>query len=133
MGFFTLHFAKLEIFARFFLATILIFSGVKYFFNLIEMPLVSLQAKQFLYALDQTGYLMPLIKGIELFVGVMFLLNRYVFQCVLLILPIIFNILLFHLFLDVSGLLMGFLLTFLLFVVILSQKKRFLDLFKTDV
>ena len=55
-------------------------------------------------ALMKTGYLFPLLKGTEVLVGLLLLLNRFVPLALALIAPVIVNILAVHAFLAPSGL-----------------------------
>jgi len=55
-------------------------------------------------AFVKTGYLLPLIKGTEVLVGVLLLTNRLVPLALVLIAPVIVNIVAFHAFLAPSGL-----------------------------
>ena len=54
-------------------------------------------------ALMKTGYMMPLIFGTQLIVGVLLLANRFVPLALALIAPFLVNALAFHLFLEPSG------------------------------
>ena len=61
-------------------------------------------AVAFAGALMNTGYMMPLVSGTQLLVGVLLLLNRFVPLALALIAPIIVGIVTFHIFLAPSGL-----------------------------
>ena len=118
--------------ARFLLGAIFLFSSLNYFFDLLKMPEMSMAAQLFFSSILKTSYLMGFIKSIEFVVAILFLANRYVFQATLLILPIIINIFLFHLFLDLPGLVLAALLVCLLLVIALSKKTRYIDLLKEE-
>lgn len=60
-------------------------------------------AKAFFEALKNTGYMMPLVMGTQLLVGVLLLLNRFVPLALALIAPIIVGIITFHIFLAPAG------------------------------
>ena len=55
-------------------------------------------------AMMKTGYLFQLVKGTEVVVGVLLLVNRFVPLALVLIAPNVVNIFLFHAFLEPSGL-----------------------------
>lgn len=55
-------------------------------------------------ALAATGYMFPMIGIVQLVIGVLLLLNRFVPLALALIAPVVVNIFLFHFFLDRSGL-----------------------------
>jgi len=96
--------------ARYLLGCILLLFGVNYFLGLLPYPEMPVEAMVFLRALKNTGYMFVLIKCVEIAVSILFLLNRFVPLAIVLIGPGIFNILLFHVFLDHGGLPMAVLL-----------------------
>lgn len=57
----------------------------------------------FLIALANTGYMIVVISLLHLFVGLMFLFNKWSALGAVLLAPFSFNILLFHIFLDFTG------------------------------
>jgi len=130
MSFIKFQFNRLESYARFLLAGILLFSSINYFFQLLSTPEMAIPGFLFFQSIIKTNYLMELIKGIEFVAAILFLINRYVFQATLIVFPIVFNILLFHLFLDFPGLSMAIVLFVLLIIIMISKKQRYLDLFK---
>ncbi len=62
-------------------------------------------AKAFSRALQATGYMMPMIAIVQLVGGLMLLTNRFVPLALLLLAPFFLNSVLFHVFLERSGLL----------------------------
>lgn len=64
-------------------------------------------AMAFIGALMNTGYMFPLIMGIQLLVGILLLLNRFVPLALALIAPIIVGIITFHIFLAPAGIVPG--------------------------
>ncbi|MBL0262499.1 MAG: DoxX family protein [Leptospiraceae bacterium] len=68
--------------------------------------------KVFNDGLEASIYMMPTVKVIELICGIMFLSGRFVPLATVVIAPIIVNILLVHLFLDMQGLPVGIFLVF---------------------
>ena len=75
--------------------------GLNGFLNFIPQPKTPMPegAVAFAGALMQTGYMMPLVMGTQLLVGVLLLLNRFVPLALALIAPIIVGIISFHVFL----------------------------------
>jgi uncharacterized membrane protein YphA (DoxX/SURF4 family) len=75
--------------------------GLNGFLNFIPQPKTPMPegAAAFAGALMKTGYMMPLVMGTQLLVGVLLLLNRFVPLALALIAPIIVGIISFHLFL----------------------------------
>jgi len=83
---------------------LLLFGSVVYFFNLIPVPELTGKVKTFNDGLAASGYMMTLIKSVELVCGLLFVSGYAVPFATVLIAPIIVNIFLFHLFLDASAL-----------------------------
>lgn len=80
--------------------------GLDGFLNFIPKPDPSTMphgAVAFAGALVGTGYMMPLIKGTEVLVGALLLSNRFVTLALALLAPVMINIVLFHAFLEPSG------------------------------
>jgi len=79
--------------------------GLNGFLNFIPQPSTPMPEKSvaFIGALMKTGYMIPLISGTQLIVGVLLLLNRFVPLALALIAPVIVNIIAFHMFLAPSG------------------------------
>lgn len=90
--------------ARFSLGCIFLFFGLNYFLGLLPYPEMPVEAEIFLRALKNTGYMFILIKCVEIFASILFLINRFVPLGIVIITPGVFNILLFHVFLDHAGL-----------------------------
>jgi hypothetical protein len=75
--------------------------GLNGFLNFIPQPRTPMPegALAFATALAKTGYMMPLVMGTQLLVGVLLLANRFVPLALALIAPIIVGIISFHVFL----------------------------------
>jgi len=67
-------------------------------------------AAHFMSSLNATGYIFPLLGLLEIFIGAMLLFKKWVAFGLTLLVPISINILLFHLFLDIPGLVMALLI-----------------------
>ena len=88
---------------RVLLALILVIFGLNKFFNFLPMPPMPEAAQGFMGALIETGYLMLFVAIIEIISGIFLLLNRYSTLILILIFPVLLNMFLFHLFLDLKG------------------------------
>lgn len=99
--------------ARYLLAAILLTFSINYFVPFLPQPAMPEPAMAFFGAMMATGYLLPLVKLVELSVGVLLLANRYVPLALVLLAPVSVNIIAFHLFLAPAGILPG-LMVFLL-------------------
>ncbi len=73
--------------------------GLNGFLNFMPAPPMTGPAADFAGALAATGYMFPLIKGIEVVAGALLLIGRFVPLALLLLAPIVVNIVGFHLFL----------------------------------
>jgi hypothetical protein len=74
--------------------------GIDGFIKKLPIPAPAPRAKDFVIALDKTGYMMPLIKALEILCGFMLMFRIFPFVALILISPIILNIFLFQLFLN---------------------------------
>ena len=73
--------------------------GLNGFLHFLPMPPPPPAGGAFFGALAATGYMLPLIKGTEVVVGLLLLSNRFVPLALTLIAPVLVNILGYHLFL----------------------------------
>jgi hypothetical protein len=96
----------LPVFARILLGLPLTVFGLNGFLNFLPQPEVTLpeRAATFVGALVESGYMMPLIAGTHLFVGVLLLINRAVPLALVVFAPFMVHSVAFHLFLERSGL-----------------------------
>ncbi|WP_437682057.1 hypothetical protein [Sorangium sp. So ce131] len=89
--------------ARVLLGLMLFVFGLNGFLGFIPPPAVPERAAAFLEALTATGYMVPLIKGVEVAAGALLLANRFVPLALVLVAPNVVNIVLFHLVLAPGG------------------------------
>ncbi len=82
---------------------ILIVFGANKFFHFMPMPELSGGAGDFMEALGATGYIFPVVGAVEIGVGVLLALNLNVPLALMVLAPISVNIVLFHVFLDMGG------------------------------
>ncbi len=92
------------IIVRILLGLLLVFASVAYFFDLVEPPEMEGDLLLFNRGIDAAGYLLPLVKTLELLCGLAFLSGFFVPLATVVIFPVAVNILGFHLFLDPAGL-----------------------------
>jgi putative oxidoreductase len=71
--------------------------GVNIFFNFLPLAENKGFAKLFIETLHQSKYLFPTIGCIQIFAGLSLMLNRWLTLSLFMLLPISFNIFLFHL------------------------------------
>ena len=79
--------------------------GLNGFLNFLPQPSKPMPeaAGAYLGGLLKSGYMFPLIAGTQLLVGVLLLLNLFVPLALVLIMPVLVNIVAFHIFLEPSG------------------------------
>ena len=92
---------------RLLLGLVFVLFGLNGFFDFIPLEAPAGEAGAFLGALGAAGYMLPLIKIVEIAAGVMLLMNRHVLLATLMLAPIVVNVLAFHIFLDSGGMLMA--------------------------
>jgi uncharacterized membrane protein YphA (DoxX/SURF4 family) len=80
------------------------FASIAFFFKLMKEPEATGSVKIFTDGIAASIYLMPTVKVFELICAIAFLSGRFVPLATVVIFPITLNILLFHAFLQPSGL-----------------------------
>ena len=88
---------------RWLLALALLFFGLNKFFQFLPVPQLPPPASDFMSSLNATGYVLPIVGVLEIGIGLLLLLNKWVSFALLVLVPISVNIVLFHLFLDLPG------------------------------
>lgn len=115
--------------ARLLLGLIFVVFGLNAFLQFIPMgPPPTGLAGQFIGALFQSHYLW-VVAVLQIVGGVLLLVNRYVPLGLLILGPVIFNILLYHLLLNPVGMGMAVLVTALWFIVFYAHRGAFAGIF----
>ena len=86
----------LSVGSRVLLGLIFFVFGLNGFFNFLPQPPLPEAGLKFIMALVETGYMMKLVKTIEVIAGLLLLANIFVPLSLLLLAPIVVNIFLFH-------------------------------------
>src|SRR6185437_9135396 len=86
--------------ARVLMGLVFIVFGLNGFFHFIPQPKTPMPdaAQKFMAGLMATGYMFPLLFGLQTLVGVMLVAGLFVPLAIVLIAPVIVNIILFHVF-----------------------------------
>lgn len=92
---------------RIVLGLLLVVFGANKFMHFIPMDPPTGSAGDFLNSLGATGYIFPVVGLLEVLIGIMLLLKKWVAFALILLAPISINILLFHMFLDIPGIAMS--------------------------
>ena len=121
------------IIARTVLGGCLLLFGLNQFHGLLGAPELNGEALEFIKALQDTGYLFYVIKGIEAFGGCLLLSGLLVPLANLLLFPILLNILLFHIFLDPRGLPIALVMAICSIAIFWYYKKIFLLLLRYNI
>ncbi len=87
---------------RVLLALALLFFGANKLFEFLPLYELPVEASNFMESLQSTGYVFYVVAALEIVIGLLLLLKKWVPFALILLAPISVNILLFHLFLDVS-------------------------------
>jgi len=116
----------------FILALILIFFGLNKFiqFDFIPSPQIPDEASEFIKSLSATGYVLPFMGIIEIFIGVLLLLRKWTPFALLVLVPVSLNVLLFHIFLNISGILPSLLTVIINSILIYKYWKAYKPLFQ---
>jgi putative oxidoreductase len=115
--------------ARILLGLIFFVFGLNGFLNFIPMgPLPTGTAGQFIGALFQSHYVY-FVSGLQVAGGVLLLVNRYVPLGLVLLGPVIVNIVLFHLLMDLKGLPLATVVVILWGIVAFRHRQYFSGIF----
>jgi putative oxidoreductase len=111
--------------ARYLLGLIFLVFGLNGFLHFIpDQPMPAGPAGQFASAMLESHYLLP-VSAVEVIGAVLLLINRYVPLGLTLLAPVIFNILLFHIFMAPASIAPGIVVTILWFIVATSVRSAF--------
>ncbi|WP_333693254.1 DoxX family membrane protein [Flavobacterium sp.] len=95
--------SRFTLLVRIILGLILILFGLNKFIQFIPAPDLPEAAAKFITSLGETGYVLQVVGILEVTIGLLLIANKWVAFALILLAPISFNILLFHLFLDIPG------------------------------
>jgi uncharacterized membrane protein YphA (DoxX/SURF4 family) len=121
---------KVQIILQMLLGLVFLTFGLNKFIGFIPMPQLGESATNFMMALGSTGYMFPVIGGLEILCGLSLLVNKYTAISLLLLAPITFNILGFHLALDQGGLIISVVMTLIHLYLIYDSKDKYKPLLK---
>lgn len=102
--------------------------GLNKFFGFIALPPAPEAEAQLLGALGASGYMFPIVGGIEVLTGAMLLLNVQSRLALLLLAPVLVNIVLVHAFLNPAGLPVPVVLTAAMVWLFYAERKAFLPI-----
>ena len=115
--------------SRLLLGLIFVVFGLNGFLNFLDMgPLPSGLAGQFILALALSHYFW-VVAGLQVIGGALLLVNRFVPLGLVLLGPVIVNIVLYHVFLNRSGMLMAIVVAILWLIVFYGHRQYFSRIF----
>jgi len=115
---------------RILLGVSLLIFGANKFIAFIPIFDMAPAAANFMESLNSTGYVLYVVACLEIVIGILLLFKKWVPFALILLAPIAVNILLFHLFLDVSGALVAVFMVTITGVLIYKYWKSYSSLFQ---
>lgn len=95
----------------------------------MDHPDTNTAAGQFMNSLGATGYIFPVVGFLEVIIGALLLLKKWVAFALTLLAPISINILLFHMFLDIPGISVAILIVVFNAILIFKHWTQYKPLF----
>lgn len=123
--------SKFTSIVRILLGIILLVFGLNKFYPLSFLPMPQLpeNASEFMSSLAATGYVLPVVGVLEVFIAILLLSKKWIAFALILLAPISLNILLFHLFLDIPGIAGAILVAVLNGILIYKHWQQYRPLF----
>ncbi|MCK5637889.1 MAG: DoxX family membrane protein [Flavobacteriaceae bacterium] len=121
--------SKVTMALRIILGLILIIFGANKFIGFMPSPELPEAAGNFMGALASTGYMFPLIGAVEVIVGLLLIINKWVPFALVLLAPVAVNMVLFHLKLAPAGMGPAALVTILNGILIYANWDKYRALF----
>ncbi len=116
--------------SRYLLGLILVVFGLNGFFHFIPMPPPSGPSGDLMMALFGSGYIIQIVKVVEIVAGLAFLTNRFVALAAVVFMPISINIFLFHAVLDPATGLVAYLVFIMSILILWSNKEKYQAMLK---
>ncbi len=115
---------------RVLLALALLFFGANKLFEFLPLYELPADATSFMESLESTGYVFYVVAALEIVIGLLLLFGKWVPFALILLAPISVNILLFHLFLDVSDIAIAIAIVGINVILIYKYWKAYRPLFQ---
>lgn len=109
----------------------LLIFGLNNFLHFFPLPEMTAEAGTFAGSLAQTGYIFPIVGGLQAIVGILLIINKFTPLSLIVIFPIMLNAFLLHLFLDpvgIGGSLVAIVLNVFLFIAYKESYKNVLQM-----
>lgn len=108
----------------------LVVFGLNKFLHFMPMPPASPEMGEYMKALFATGFIFPIIAVIEILAGLAFIANKFTALMAVIVMPVMLNALLAHLFLDPAGIGGALFIVVAIIVVMIRYKERYREIFK---
>jgi len=115
---------------RVILGLALLVFGLNKFIGFIPIFDMAPAGANFLESLESSGYVLSVVAVLEIIVGILLLVKKWVPFALILLAPISINILLFHIFLDVSGILVAIVIATINIILIYKYWRAYRPLFQ---
>lgn len=116
---------KVALIARIILGSIFTLFSLMYFFNLMPAQEIQGPSAAFMTGLFSSGYMMTVVKLIELICGIALITGQFVALSTVVIFPITLNIFLFHAFLEPASVAMSIVLLVLNLFLAYTNKESY--------
>lgn len=110
---------------RIILGIILLLSGLNKIFKIIPTP-----ADDLIESFGQVDYIFPIVAVLEIIIAVLLLSNKWVAFALILLVPLSLNILLFHFYLNLQGIIPAILVATLNGILIYKHRRQYVPLFE---
>lgn len=108
----------------------LVVFGLNKFLHFIPHPESTISMGMYTGALAQSGFIFPIVAVIEIIAGIAFLTNKYVPLMAVVLMPVMVNAFLAHLFLDPAGIGNSTFLMIVLIAIMIRNKDRYTQVLK---
>jgi putative oxidoreductase len=116
---------------RYLFGVAMTFFGISNLFQLLPQHEFPAEAGKLMVAFTESGYILQAVGLTQLLLGVALLLNRFIPLALLLFAPVVVNVLLFHLFLDVASMPMALPVIGITIFLSIHHKSQFTSLLKS--
>lgn len=104
--------------------------GLNKFLQFMSMPEMGADASAFMGALGASGWFFPLLAVVEITGGIFLLLNKYRPLGAIVLFPALVGIVLFHLFMDPGGIVVGGVIFLIVLWTIVRNSDRYMHMIK---
>jgi len=110
----------------------LLIFGLNGFLHFFPLPEMTEEAGTFAGSLAQTGYIFPIVGALQVFVGILLIVNKFRPLALIVIFPIMLNAFLLHLFLDPAGIAGSFVAIILNVFLFIAYRESYKNLFRMN-